>query len=327
MVRTNRAVLSVDIGGTAIKGTAYDQDFTELARSNRATPVTDGVEAVVSEVEAVVKGLRAQLEAASEPTEIVGIGAICPGIVDAVAGIARYSANIGWRELPLRRLLTDATGLPAAIGHDVRTAGLAELRLGAARASTDSLYLQIGTGIAAAVIVDGRVMTGSAGMSGEIGHLPVMPDGEPCVCGQRGCTEIYASAAGLARRYQTILAASGRPGDRYPPGSIQGAPVTAEAVLARAAAGDALASRVWNEAVTALGRALVSYTLLMDPDLIVLGGGLSLAGDTLLLPLAESLHSGLAFRRPPRLVIGTFGADAGRVGAGLIGWEAAGGDR
>jgi glucokinase len=84
---------------------------------------------------------------------------------------------------------------------------------------------------------------------------------------------------------------------------------------------------VWNEAVTALGRALVSYTLLMDPELIVLGGGLSLAGDTLLLPVAESMHSGLAFRRPPRLVIGTFGADAGRVGAGLIGWEAAGGDR
>jgi glucokinase len=228
-----------------------------------------------------------------------------------VAGIARYSANIGWRELPLRRLLTDATGLPSAIGHDVRTAGLAELRLGAARAGTDSLYLQIGTGIAAAVIVDGRVMTGSTGMSGEIGHLPVMPDGELCACGQRGCTETYASTAGLARRYQTI----------------QGEPVTAEAVLARAAAGEALASSVWNEAVTALGRALVSYTLLMDPDLIVFGGGLSLAGDALLLPVAESLQSGLAFRRTPRLVIGTFGADAGRVGAALIGWEAAGGDR
>ncbi|MDQ1750613.1 MAG: glucokinase [Pseudonocardiales bacterium] len=311
MVRTNRAVLSVDIGGTAIKGTAYDRDFTELARSNRATPVIDGVEAVVSEVESVVKDLRAQLDASDEQTEIVGIGAICPGIVDAVAGIARYSANIGWRELPLRRLLSDATGLPVAIDHDVRTAGLAELRLGAARASTDSLYLQIGTGIAAAVIVDGRVVTGSAGMSGEIGHLPVMPDGELCACGQRGCTEAYASAAALARRYQTI----------------QGAPVTAEAVLARAAVGEALASSVWNEAVTALGRALVSYTLLMDPDLIVFGGGLSLAGDTLLLPVAKSLQSGLAFRRPPRLVIGIFGADAGRVGAGLIGWEAAGGDR
>jgi glucokinase len=325
MVRVNRAVLSVDIGGTAIKGTAYDQDFTELARSNRATPVIDGVEAVVSEVQAVVKDLRARLDGAVEPTETVGIGAICPGIVDAAAGIARYSANIGWRELPLRRLLTDATGLPVAIDHDVRTAGLAELRLGAAQASSDSLYLQIGTGIAAAVIVDGLVVTGAAGMSGEIGHLPVMPDGELCACGQRGCTETYASAAALANRYETILAASGRPDGRYLPRSIQGAPVTAEAVLARATAGEALASGVWKEAVTALGRALVSYTLLMDPDLIVLGGGLSLAGDTLLLPVAEALQSGLAFRRSPRLVIGTFGADAGRIGAGLLGWEAAGG--
>jgi glucokinase len=143
-------------------------------------------------------------------------------------------------------------------------------------------------------------------MAGELGHLPVFPDGEWCACGQRGCTETYASGAALSRRYSAVSGISG---------------VTANDVLSRASAGDDLAQRIFSDAVTALGRVLVDYVLIMDPEVIIIGGGLVASGAVLLDPLTREVQGGLAWRSAPTISAGRFGADAGRRGAALLAWR------
>lgn len=299
-------VIAIDVGGTAIKAARCGDEatgFRPLAELTRPTPVADGVPAVVEAVARIID----ELAAGADPGAISGVGVILPGSVDAAAGVARYAANIGWRNLPIRDLLTARTGRPVAIEHDVRAAGLAELELGAARGRREVLFVAIGTGIASASVVGGRVVEGATGLAGEIGHVPAFPDGVLCACGQRGCTEAYASAAAIGRRYAE---ATGRP-------------LRAEEVIARAREGDPAATVVFGQAVTALARTLVFGTMLADPELIVLGGGLSLAGGALVEPLSEQLRQSLTWRQPPELVPAEFGVRSGQVGAALIGFRAA----
>ena len=229
-----------------------------------------------------------------------------PGVVDAQHGIAVYASNLGWRDIPIRQMVAEAVGLPVILDHDVRAAGLAELELGAGRGMREMLFVALGTGIAAAVITRGQVSIGATGMAGELGHLPVFPDGEWCACGQRGCTETYASGAALSRRYSAVSGISGVP---------------ASEVLSRASTGDDLAQRIFGDAVTALGRALVNYVLIMDPEMIIIGGGLAESGAALLDPLTREVQAGLAWRSAPTISGGRFGADAGRRGAALLAWR------
>jgi glucokinase len=296
-------VAGVDVGGTTIKAALFDSDGVEYASSKRPTPRHLGPDAVVATmIEAIVE-LRAQVP---EAARLQAVGLVVPGIVDAEQGIAVYATNIGWDALPLRQIMAEAIGLPVVLDHDVRAAGLAELELGAGRGLQDVLYVALGTGVAAAVITRGQVLTGATGRAGELGHLPVLPEGEWCACGQRGCTETYASAASVSRRYS---AASGS------------SEVPAEEVLSRAAAGDPIADRIFHDVVTALGRALVHYVLLMDPELILIGGGMAASGGMLLHPLTREVQAGLAWRPAPTISIGRFAGDAGRRGAGLLAWR------
>jgi glucokinase len=214
-----------------------------------------------------------------------------------------FSANFGWRELPLRRLLEERTGLPVAFGHDVRAGGLGEGALGAARGVRDFLFLALGTGIAGAAVLDGRPYAGG-GYAGEVGHVVVEPGGRRCGCGARGCLETVASARAIAERY----------GDE----------ATAAQVAARCAGGEARACAVWSGAVAALADALAMYVSVLAPELIVVGGGLSEAGDQLLRPLDAALGERLTFHRRPRLRRAALGDQAGRLGAALLAWERAG---
>jgi glucokinase len=298
-------VIGVDVGGTTIKAALLDSDGLEYGRSKRPTPKQLGPEAVTATIIDAVAELRAQLPGTAR---LRAVGIVVPGVVDAQQGIAVYAANLGWRQLPLRQIMAEAVGLPVALDHDVRAAGLAELEWGAARGVQEVVFVALGTGVAAAVITRGQVVAGATGRAGELGHLPVFPEGEWCACGQCGCTETYASAAALSRRY---CAASGA------------CDVPAEAVISRAAAGDALAGRIFNDAVTALGRALVHYVLLLDPELILIGGGMAGSGAALIDPLTREVQAGLAWRPAPTISIGKFAADAGLQGAGLLAWRAA----
>lgn len=300
-------VAALDVGGTEIKAALLDAEAKALVTRRKPTRREAGPGAVVDLVLATVDELRTA--AAASGRTVAAVGVVVPGVVDEEAGVAVFSANIGWRDVPLRQLLEGHTGLPVAFGHDVRAGGLAEHRLGAGRGVRDCLFVAIGTGIAGAIVLDGRPYAGR-GPTGEIGHLIVDPHGRPCGCGARGCLETVASAAAVARRYRELASPA--------------APLSTAEVARRAATGDPAAAEVWGEAVAALVTALTSYVTLLSPDVVIVGGGLAEAGDQLLRPLAAALSAALHFQRVPRLVQAQLGDQAGCLGAGLLAWELTG---
>lgn len=295
------AVVAVDVGGTSIKAAVLDDRGATLRRHDAPTPVAEGPDAVVAAVRQAVRELAGP--------DIQAVGVVVPGVVEVGEGVARYSANLGWRDVPLGSLVAGDVGVPVAIEHDVRAAGSAERILGRARGVADCLIVVLGTGIAGVVVSGGQHVRGATDLAGEIGHVPVYPDGEPCACGQRGCTETYASAAAIARRY------SERTGRR----------LTAEQIAAVRAT-DPAAAQVWGDATTALGVALAGYTMLLDPSLVVLAGGLSAAGPALRDPVRAALAERLVWRPAPAVELSPLAGRAGQYGAALFAWRAAGRD-
>ncbi|MFH8386669.1 ROK family protein [Kitasatospora sp. NPDC018058] len=288
--------IALDVGGTYIKGAAVAEDGTLRHTERWFTRTEHGPEAVLE----TVLDCAAELAERFRPA---AAGVAVPGIVDEGAGIAVLAANLGWRDVPVRHWLSEHLGIPVAFGHDVRAGGIAEARAGAGRGSRDFLFVPVGTGIAAAVMVDGRPLTGCRTRAGELGHLVVRPDGDPCACGARGCVETLASAAAVARRYATAT------GERD---------VTAQQVAERAATGDRAAGAVWQEAVDALADGLASAVTLLDPERVVIGGGLARAGEPYFAPLREALAARLTFQTMPELVPAELGHEAGCFGAGLL---------
>lgn len=204
--------------------------------------------------------------------------------------------------MPVRDVLSARLGLPVAVEHDVTAAGRAEWLLGAGRGVNDLLVVVIGTGIAAVVVADGRLVRGGRGQAGELGHIPVVPDGPVCVCGGRGCLEAVASARAIAASYGT------RSG-RVVPGSLD--------VLAALQAGDRDAYAVWDAAVDALATALLCAIGLLGCARVVIGGGLAAAGEALLDPLRRRLKERRTVQDMPEIVPAALGLRAGVIGAGL----------
>lgn len=283
------SVLAVDVGGTDLKVAELGRDGRLGSITRTPTPLSDTRpgEAVVEAIAALAAG-RA----------VDALGVTVPGLVDEAAGVGIRSTNLGWRDVPFRRLLFEATGLPTAIAHDVRAAGEAEYRIGAARGFTDVAVVTIGTGIAASLRLNGRPYSGR-GAAGELGHTVVDPDGPTCRCGNRGCLEAIASAGAIVRRY------------RERGGTADGA---AE-VLVRVKQGDAAAVATWEEALTALVTGLSVLSSLVAPEAIVVGGGLSEAGDDLLGPLGQRLREARGTGHVPVLARAQLGQDAGTWGA------------
>lgn len=292
---TSAPVAAVDVGGTSIKGALVDSDLRISDRLERPTPRSDRPESVIDAMCHMLRELSASTAARAG-------GLVVPGIVDETTGRTVHSVNVGWRDLDLRHLVAERTGLDIAFGHDVRAAALAEVTAGAARGASSAAFVSIGTGISGAFAVDRRILV-SGGYAGEIGHVIVDADGSPCVCGARGCLETIASAPAIARRYAEVAGTS-----------VDGA----VDVRDRASAGDDDAQRVWDDAVDALARVLTTTVSLLAPEVIVIGGGVSGAGDLLVQPLQAELAGRLTYQRVPRVVVGQFTADAGCVGAGLL---------
>jgi glucokinase len=290
----DRAIVALDVGGTAMKGAILDANGEAREFIRWSTPTAQGPPAVVATAISAIDELLERAGGASS------IGIVVPGLIDAREGVAVYSENIGWRDVPFRRMIIDRTGLPVGFGHDVRAAGQAERMLGAARGERDVLFLPIGTGISGAMFVEGREITGN--QTGEIGHLDIGSKYD-CVCGSVGCLETVATGPSIARIYNELTSAS-----------IAGA----KPVVDRMLAGDAIAARVWNLAIDALAHALASYITLLSPDLIVIGGGLSSAGDVLLQPLRSALRSRLTWQHEPRIVATALGENAACLGAGIL---------
>ncbi|MEV4757418.1 ROK family protein [Micromonospora sp. NPDC049559] len=296
-------VLAVDIGGTTLKGSVVGGDGR--VRHSIVEP-SDAQDDPVGAVRAVCRRLRDEALRLGETP--AGIGVVSPGIVDEAAGVVRYASNIRFRDVPLRALVREELGLPVAVGHDARAAGVAEAVGGAARGLDSFLLLPLGTGIAATVVLGGAPVPGTAFSAGEVGHIPVYPGGEPCSCGQRGCLEVYASAGGIAKRYARL----------------GGTPGLDSRAIAAAVDRDPVARSVWDAATLALGTALATLTLTLDPARIILGGGLAGAGAQLFDPVREALRAALAWRSAPEIHPSAFGAVAAQVGAAILARRAAG---
>ncbi|MCL2733717.1 MAG: ROK family protein [Actinomycetia bacterium] len=305
-------VIALDVGGTGMKAAligaedAAPSGTRVLYQARRATGRERGPEAVVESI----LGFAAELRAYGErhfgaPPAAAGVAV--PGVVDADRGIAAYSANLGWRDVPLRDLLSRRLGgAPVALGHDVRTGGLAEGRIGAGRGADRFLFVPLGTGIAGAIGIDGRVEAGAHGFAGEIGHIVVRPGGSPCPCGQLGCLERYASAAAVSEAWAEAC----------------GDPEADAADCAKAVeAGDPRARKVWQGAVDALADGLVTALTLLDPRTMIIGGGLAEAGDTLFAPLRTAVRRRVTFQKLPSVVPAALGDTAGCLGAGLLAWD------
>ncbi|WP_460802631.1 ROK family protein [Microbacterium sp. GXF6406] len=291
-------VLAFDVGGTDIKSALFDSEGNAVGLQRTPTPVLgdDPAAALIDEIARLAEGLRARHpEIAPE-----SLGFVVPGIVDADAGIGVFASNLGWRDAPLRAIAADRFDLPIAFDHDVRSASWAEHELGGARAHDDVVVIIIGTGIAGAVLVGGEPYT-AGGYAGEIGHSPVA-DGPDCPCGSRGCLEAIASAGAIARRYKAKTGVS---------------PDGAKDVIARAAAGDETAARIWNDALDALTMSLAQLTAMFAPEAIVIGGGLSRAGGALFDELRARLTERLSFHRIPELLPAELEGNAGLLGAAL----------
>ncbi len=291
-------VAALDVGGTSIKGGLVTADGTVLREARRPTGVETGPDAVIARILTFAADL-----VVGGQVRAIGVGV--PGVVDGPAGVARYAANLGWTDVPFVRLLSDRLRLPVSLGHDVRLGALAEARVGAGSGASSMYFVAIGTGIAGGLVEAGQVKNGASGQAGEIGHLVVRPGGPLCNCGNHGCLESIASASRIGRSYHVLT----------------GTDASAREVAALMQGGDRAAQRVWSEAIAALADALAAVCVLTDPGMIVLGGGLSLAGDLLTVPLAEALDRRLTFRSAPPIAVTELGDRAGVVGAAIHAWD------
>jgi glucokinase len=299
--------IAIDVGGTGIKCGLVGPDGGVRHLERRPTGRERGPAAVVETIATTARALAAT--AHDRGLTAVACGVVIPGVVNEQAGVAEWSANLGLRDVALRALIAEELNLPTAVGHDVRAAALAEARLGAGRLAQRMLLVAIGTGIAGGYVVDGRIDPGAHGASGEIGHIVVRsgPDAAPCGCGAQGCLEAHASAAAIARAYRA----------RGPGGGADGGADTAE-IARRVAAGEPAATAVWYDAVDALVAGLLTGIALLDPEVIVLGGGLAEAGALLLDPVRAGLETRRTFHRLPTLTRAELGDTAGFLGAALL---------
>lgn len=291
-------VVAVDVGGTEIKSALVDSDLNIIAMINSPTPKADktGVETVTA-----IVGLVSQF---SKQQTISAVGLAVPGALDEPAGTSRWSGNLQWNNLPIRDLLAEAINKPVAFGHDVRTAAVAEMRSGAAKGARNAIFIPVGTGIAAALIIDGEIRSAD-GFAGEIGHVNV--NGKyPCVCGKSGCLEAASSTLAISKAYEVH---SGKTG------------VTTEEIYKLVVAGDPIATQVWNDATAAMARACEVLITILAPDVIVFGGGLSNAGETFLKPIREYLDSSLTFQRKPRLEIAHYKSQSGAIGCAMLAFD------
>ncbi|WP_082513498.1 MULTISPECIES: ROK family protein [unclassified Leifsonia] len=293
------AVLAFDVGGSDTKSAVIDESGAVHGLRRTATPrdPADPAGAITAHVGALAETYRREFPHIAPESA----GLLVPGLVDDDTGIGVLAANFGWRDVPFRSAAERMLHLPVAFSHDVRGAGEAEFRLGAARAFSDVAVLVIGTGIAGAFIVDGRMLV-AGGYAGEIGHSIIVPGGPACPCGGVGRLEAVGSAGAIVRRYGQ------RTGH-----AVDGARV----VLERAGAGDADAAVVWDEAIDGLALGLAQVVALLGPEAIVVGGGLAQAGDALFRPLEQRLDALLTFHRRPLLLPAQIGEDAGLLGAAL----------
>ncbi len=300
-------LVGVDLGGTSIRTGVSSGGAGFSPHVSRPTPAADGPDAVLDAIAETIKEVCAG-------TAPGGVAVGIPGPLDPASGIVFAAPHLeGWTDIPAADMLSKRTGCPVVIHNDASLAGYAEWVAGAGKGSRHMVFVTASTGIGGALVINGELVSGAAGTAGELGHIPLAPDGPTCGQGHRGCLEGSASGTAIAKRAgEAVLRRESTSLVSLDPSAID-----AVAVLAAARAGDALALRLWSDAGRALGRAIGGLINILSPEVVVIGGGLINAKELLFDPLEAGIHE-IAFDVPARrcrIAPAGLGTDAGLAGA------------
>jgi len=300
--------IGVDLGGTKIAFAAVDREGKILATHTEPTNAPEGVDAVIGRI---IQGI----EHIGQGYAVAGIGIGAPG--PTINGVVMGAANLGWKNVPLadrvhRKLSFDA---PVWVHNDVNAGTVAEMIFGAARGVRDFVYLAVGTGLGGGAIVDGKLVNGVTGAAMEVGHMSLFPHGRACTCGGHGCVEMSASGKGLVSAANAYLA-------DYPDSTLNGQEPTTRLIMDAARAGDPLAKRIMDEAATALGIAMAWSVMILNPTLIVIGGGLAQAADDLMFEQSSAaMRERLFPQLRTQIQVARSQVEASALGAAALVWH------
>ncbi|HEV8438538.1 MAG TPA: ROK family protein [Methylomirabilota bacterium] len=316
---SERYAVGVDLGGSKLRGGILSEDGRLAARLEMPTEAWKGPTGVLANL----KSLITRLLSSSDRSQVAGIGIAAAGQIHPKTKAVVYAPNLGWNDVPLRDDIESAFQLPTSVENDVRAAAWGEYRFGVGRGAQSLIAVFVGTGVGSGAVVDGILLRGFSNAAGEVGHTQIVLDGVECACGQRGCVEAYASGRGLARRLESALAAGVQT-------SLAGATghdpsrLTASMVAEAASTGDGFAREIWWDAERYLGMALADYVTLLNPELLVLGGGIIDAVPSLHATLVERVRAhATVMARDVRVERAALGDSAGIIGAADQVWAAA----
>ena len=317
---TNDVIAAIDIGGTKIAlGLSDLEGRAALPFRRFPTDVARGPHRIL---EQALDELERMAEEAGARVAAVGVG--CGGPLSRRRGLILSPANLpGWDEFPIVELVRARLDVPVLLDNDANAAALAEHEYGAGRGAENMVYMTISTGIGGGLIVGGRLIHGVGDAAGEVGHMIVEPGGVPCGCGSRGCLETICSGTSIARRAAERLAGGARSSTLLEGGGGL-KEITAKAVAEAARAGDRVASEVWDETVEYLALGVGNVIAAFAPEAVVLGGGVSTAGEQLLEPLRSRVNESVKIApvEEIRIVQAALGGDSGVYGALILGRQA-----
>lgn len=310
--------LGIDLGGTHIACGVTDENGAILAKRETPTLAARPFEQVVRDMG--LCALETISAAGIVPDDIAAIGIGIPGIADNVTGRVIFCTNLGWTDVPLSDELQKYVNKPIYIENDATVAGYAESVCGVSRGCKSSVFLTLGTGVGGGIIVNGKPWTGAHGVASELGHLTIELDGIPCTCGKDGCLERYCSATALIRMGRE--ACQVHPGcdiARRVGGDLN--QITAKTVIDSARSGDDISMHLFHRYARYLALAINNVVSFLDPEMVVLGGGVSRAGEFLLNAVREKLPYFLMFKTMPYcdVQLAELGNDAGIIGAAMLG--------
>lgn len=314
--------IGIDIGGTKIAGGLVTRNGEIVRRARVSTPAQDA-DAIVAGCVDLIAELREDASRRGELSPKVGVA--CAGYIDKAGSTVLFAPNIAWRHEPLRQRLVRDTGLDVVIENDANAAAYGEFRFGGGAEVRDMVLLTLGTGVGGGIILDGRLWRGSHGVGAEVGHMRLVPGGPLCGCGNRGCFEVYASGSALVREARSLVRSGVPEAVRLSQLCGGDADVLAGRHVTDAAyEGDPGARRLLADLGRWLGQGMASLAAILDPELFVIGGGLSQAGDLIMdsarTAFAEELTGG-GHRPGPRFVLAALGNDAGVIGAAALARE------
>ena len=284
-----RYVLGIDIGGTSFTIGSVAADGSRAAvLLNAPTEASGGADDVVGRIAALARDVMRRTAELEPGATCLGVGIGAPGPLDTERGIVHLTPNLGWVNFPLRDRIETALGLPAALDNDANCAVLGEWWMGAARGTRHALGITIGTGIGGGIILDGRLYHGASDCAGEIGHASIDSNGRRCKCGNDGCLEAYASGPAIARRAVEAIEAGA---ESSLPGRVDGRldEITAQTVYEAARAGDELAREIVGDTARFLGSGVANLLNIFNPEVVVVCGGVTGAGDLLFHPLRREV--------------------------------------